>query len=85
MKSFGRAFIAAMILGIVNAFVRPLFILLTLPLTIITLGLFLLVVNPIMLMLAAAIVPGFRIKGFWWAVLFGVILSIVNSILFWAF
>ena len=45
VKSFGRAFIAAMILGIVNAFVRPLFILLTLPLTIITLGLFLLVVN----------------------------------------
>lgn len=63
---------AALVLGVVNAFIRPVVVLLTLPLTIITLGLFLLVVNAMMLGLVAAIFPGFSISGFWSAV-FGAI------------
>jgi len=58
------ALLAALVLGLVNAFVRPLAILLTLPLTLLTFGLFLLVVNALMLMLAAALVPGFSVRGF---------------------
>jgi putative membrane protein len=63
---------AALVLGIVNAFIRPIVILLTLPLTIITLGLFLLVVNAMMLGLVSAMFDGFSISGFWSAV-FGAI------------
>lgn len=58
------AFFGALMLGIANAFIRPLLILLTLPVTILTLGLFLLVVNAFMLMLAAAFVDGFEVEGF---------------------
>ncbi len=78
-------FVAALILGIVNVVVKPIFIVLTLPLTILTMGLFLLVVNGLMLWLAAALVPGFMVAGFWSAVFGAILLSIVtwflNSIL----
>ena len=78
-------FVAALILGIVNVVVKPIFIVLTLPLTILTMGLFLLVVNGLMLMLSAALVPGFMVAGFWSAVFGAILLSIVtwflNSIL----
>lgn len=71
-------FVAALILGIVNIFVKPLFIILTLPLTLLTMGLFLLVINGLMLWLAAGIVPGFVIVGFWTAVFGSILLSIVT-------
>ncbi len=78
-------FVAALILGIVNVIIKPIFIVLTLPLTILTMGLFLLVVNGLMLWLAAGLVPGFFVAGFWSAVFGSIILSIVtwflNSIL----
>ncbi|HMA59745.1 MAG TPA: phage holin family protein [Halanaerobiales bacterium] len=78
-------FVAALILGIVNVVVKPIFIVLTLPLTILTMGLFLLVVNGLMLMLSASLVPGFMVAGFWSAVFGAILLSIVtwflNSIL----
>lgn len=70
----GTLFVAAFLLGFVNAFVRPLVLILTLPLTIVTLGLFLLVVNGLMLMLVAWLLPGFSLAGFWTAVL-GAIVS----------
>ena len=70
--------IAAMLLGIVNAFVRPLAFILTLPITVITLGLFLLVLNAGMVALVAWIVPGFTISGFWTAVGTALIVSIVS-------
>ncbi len=60
-------FISALLLGFANAIVRPVLIVLTLPLTLITFGLFLLVINALVIMLVAAIVPGFRISGFWTA------------------
>ena len=75
------ALILAIVLAILNVLVKPLLILLTLPITILTLGLFLLVINALIILLAAEIVPGFSIDGFWWAVLFSIILSITVSVL----
>ncbi len=75
------ALAAAFVLGLVNAVVRPVFILLTLPLTIITLGLFLLVVNGLLLWLVAAVVPGFHVGGFLGAVAGSVLISVVSWIL----
>jgi putative membrane protein len=78
---FGTALIGALILGVVNAFVRPVMILLTLPLTIVTLGLFLLVVNAFMFWLVAALVPGFQISGFGAALLGSLLLTILNVLI----
>lgn len=71
---------AALLLGVVNAVVRPIAILLTLPLTLVTLGLFLLVVNAAMIGLVALILDGFRISGFWTAVGTSIIVSITSWI-----
>jgi putative membrane protein len=72
--------IAGLLLGIVNAVVRPLAILLTLPFLVVTLGLFLLVVNAAMLGLVAALLPGFHVAGFWPALWAALIVSIVSWI-----
>ena len=72
------AIIAALVLGLVNAVVWPVAVVLTFPLTVITLGLFLLVLNALMLKLVAALVPGFRIRGFLPAVWGGILLAILN-------
>ena len=76
----GALLIAALLLGLANAVVRPLLVFLTLPLTLITFGLFLLVINALMLMLVAKLVKGFHLDGFWtafWASLFMSLLSLV--------
>jgi putative membrane protein len=78
VENWGAAFIAAIVLGLVNAFIRPLMILLTLPLTILTFGLFLLVINALMLQLAAAVVPGVRVRGFGAALVGSILLTILN-------
>jgi putative membrane protein len=78
---FFSALIAALILGLVNAFVRPVMILLTLPLTIVTLGLFLFVVNALMFWLAAALVPGFQISGFGAAFLGSLLFTVLNLLI----
>ena len=70
------ALVTAAILGLVNGFLRPVLFIFTLPLTILTLGLFTFVLNALMVLLAAAIVPGFVVTGFWWAVLFSLVLSV---------
>ena len=75
------ALILAVVLGIINAFIRPLLILLTLPLSILTLGLFTLIINAVLIMLAARIVPGVSIDGFLWALAFGVVLALVHAFL----
>lgn len=72
------ALILAVVLGAINITLKPLLILVTLPINIITLGLFTFVVNALLIMLAGAIVPGFSVSGFWWAMLFAITLSIVN-------
>lgn len=76
--STAKLIVAAIVLGIVNAFVRPLAFILTLPLTVLTLGLFLLVLNAGMVALVAWIVPGFQITGFWTAVGAALIVSLVS-------
>ena len=71
------ALVTAMVLGLANGFVRPVLFFFTLPLTLLTLGLFIFVLNALMVLLTAAIVPGFTVAGFWWAVLFSLVLSVV--------
>ena len=85
VESGSAALWGALVLGIANAIVRPLVVLLTLPITILTLGLFLLVVNALVFMLAAAIVPGFRVRGFGAAFLGSVLLSVMNLGVSWLF
>jgi putative membrane protein len=77
-ESTGKLILAAILLGIVNAIVRPLAFILTLPITIVTLGLFLLVLNAGMVALVAWLVPGFQIAGFWTAVGAALIVSLVS-------
>jgi len=77
-ESPSKLVVAAILLGVVNAFVRPLAFVLTLPLTVLTLGLFLLVLNAAMVGLVAWIVPGFEISGFWTAVGAALIVSLVS-------
>ena len=78
IDNWGSALIAAVILGFVNAFVKPVMVFLTIPLTIITLGLFLLVINALVLQLVAALSPGVRVSGFGQAVLGSIVLTVLN-------
>src|SRR5688572_11301296 len=74
-------FISGLVLGIVNAFIKPVLLLLTLPITILTLGIFVLVINALMLLLVAWLVPGFTVLGFWWGVLVALFVSVFSFIL----
>src|SRR3990172_3969273 len=76
VSGFVPALLAAAVLAIINAVIRPILLLLTLPINIITLGLFTLVINALLIMLTAAIVPGFRVNSFWSALLFSIIVTI---------
>jgi putative membrane protein len=76
-------FFAALVLGVVNAIVRPIMLLLTLPITVLTLGLFLLILNGAMLQLAAVFVPGFVVSGFWTAVFGAIIVSLTGMVANW--
>ncbi len=81
VDTFWAALVAALLLGIVNAIIRPILVLLTLPLTLVTLGLFLLVINGLMLWLVSALVSGFHVSGFWGAVFGSILISIVSWLL----
>ena len=81
VQNFFVALVTAVVLGLINAIVKPIFVFFTLPITILTLGLFLLVINALLVLLASKIVPGFRVDGFWWALAFSIILSIVHPFL----
>lgn len=72
------AVVAAIVLGLLSLFIKPLIVLLTLPINILTLGLFSLVINAGLVLLAGMIVPGFSVAGFWWALLFSIVLSLIN-------
>ncbi|HMR01569.1 MAG TPA: phage holin family protein, partial [Candidatus Gracilibacteria bacterium] len=71
----------SLILGLINVFEKPIVLLLTLPATILTLGLFIFVVNALMILLADYFMAEFSVQSFWWALLFSVVLSVFNSIL----
>jgi putative membrane protein len=74
------AFIAAFILGILNAIVRPVLLVLTLPITVITLGLFAFVINALLFMFAASFLDGFDVENFWWALVGSVIMTVIGTI-----
>jgi putative membrane protein len=85
IKNFWSAIIVAALLAVVNTFLTPIIQLIALPVTVITLGLFALVINTLMIMLVDALVEGFKIKNFWWAFIFGIVMSVVSGILFRVF
>ncbi|RFM24790.1 MAG: phage holin family protein [Candidatus Thermochlorobacter aerophilum] len=81
VENIWSALLAALVLGLVNTFVRPILMLLSLPLIVATLGLFLLVINALMLLLASALLPGFEVKGFFTAIFGAALISLVSFIL----
>lgn len=82
VAGFVTALLVAVVLGLLNIFIKPIFVLLTLPFTIVTLGLFLLVINAIIILLCTNIVGGFSVDTFWTALLFSIVLSLSQSVLF---
>lgn len=80
VEHYGYALLVALVLSIANVVVKPLLIVLTIPLTIMSLGLFLLVINAVIILLVDSLIPGFHVDGFWWALAFSLILSIFNSL-----
>jgi putative membrane protein len=82
VANFVTSIIVAVVLGLLNIFVKPLLVLFTLPVTIFTLGLFLLVINAVMILICTKIVGGFSVDSFWTALLFSIILSVSQSIMY---
>lgn len=81
IDSFGTAIWVAFALSLLNLFIKPLLIILTLPVTIITLGLFLLAINAFIIQMASGLVDGFHVRSFWWALLFSLLFSFLQSYL----
>ena len=82
IDGFVSALLLAVVLAILNATLKPVLVVLTIPISVVTLGLFLIVINAGVILLADYFIPGANIDGFWWAILFGLIMSILNSILY---
>ena len=82
VASYWAALILAIVLGLLRLIVKPILVFLTFPITIVTLGLFLLVINAAIILLADYLVDGFAVRNFWWAFAFSILLSILQSILF---
>jgi putative membrane protein len=80
VDGFLIAIVVAGVLAILNVLVKPILVILTIPITFLTLGLFLLVINTILILMVDWLVPGFTVDGFWWALLFSILLSLVNAI-----
>ena len=83
VDGWGSVFVAAIILGIINAVIRPILLILTLPLNVFTLGLFTFVINGLMLKTVSTVVSGFDIVGIWPAIIGAIILSVVSTVLNW--
>ena len=79
VDSFGTAIVVAVVLALVSAFLAPALLLLTLPLNIMTLGLFTFVIIGGLVLLTAHIVPGFQVASFWWGLVFALVLSVINA------
>jgi putative membrane protein len=82
LKGFFSALGVALVLGLLNLLVKPVLILLTIPITIFTFGFFLLVINAVIILMASDLINGFAVDGFWWALGFSLILSLVDSLLY---
>ena len=81
VDGFTTALVVAIVLGFLNAFLKPILIFLTFPITVLTLGLFLLVINASMILIADKLVSGFEVRNFWWALAYSLVVSIVGSFL----
>lgn len=81
VENYGYALLVAVVIAIANVLVKPILIILTIPITVVTLGLFLLVINALIVLLVDYFVPGFEVDGFWWALAFSLILSLFNSMI----
>jgi putative membrane protein len=81
VAGFTTALIVAIVLGLLNIFIKPILVILTLPVTILTLGLFLLVINALIILLCTNIVGGFHVDSFWTALIFSIVLSLLQSIM----
>lgn len=81
IDSFTTALIVALVLGIINATLKPLLILLTLPINILSLGLFTFIINALLIILTSIIIPGFKVDNFWWALVFSLVLAVVNWVI----
>src|SRR6478609_7899121 len=81
VSSFVTALVAALVLGLVNAVIRPILVLLTLPATLLTLGLFIFVINGLLFWLVGSFIQGFVVSGFWWGMLGAIIYSIFSWLL----
>ena len=81
VDTFWTALLVALVLSFLNVFVKPVMVLLTIPFTVFTFGLFLLVINALIIMIAGRWVSGFTVDGFWWALLFGILLSAISSLI----
>jgi putative membrane protein len=81
VNGFFSALWVAFFLGIVNVLIKPILILITLPINVLTLGLFTFVINAMLILLASSVLKGFEVSGFWIAVLFGIVLSLVNYLI----
>ena len=82
VENYGSAVIVAIVIALLRLIVRPILVLLTLPITILTFGLFLLIINAIIILMASYFVSGFTVATIWWALLFSLLLSIFQSVLF---
>lgn len=82
VDTFTTSIIVAVVLALLNALVKPILVFLTLPATIVTFGLFLLVINAVIILLVDWLIPGFAVDGFWWALLFSLLLTLAQSVLF---
>ena len=83
VKGFWSAALFSLLLSILNYTIKPLLIIFTIPLTVLTLGLFLLIINTFIIWIAAGLVGGLIIEGFVWALLFSLLLSVINTLLFY--
>lgn len=81
VETYVTAIWVAIVLALLNGFLKPLLVILTIPVTVVTLGLFLLVINAAIILLADNFVDGFVVDGFWWALLFSLVLSVVTSVM----
>ncbi len=82
VANFTTSLIVAIVLGLLNLFIKPIIVLFTLPVTILTLGLFLLVINALIILLCTEIVSGFSVDSFWTALIFSIILSLLQSVVY---
>ena len=81
VDSYVTALIVAIVLALLNIFLKPLLIFFTIPITVITLGLFLLVINAAIILTASYLVDGFEVVNFWWALIFSILLSVITSVI----